>query len=495
MNFAEQLNKTRVFAQLSQTADALGLECYVVGGWVRDLLLDRQSEDVDVVVVGSGIAMAEAFAKRLGRGAHLSVFRNYGTAQVRRGKTDVEFVGARRESYHRESRNPIVENGTLEDDQKRRDFTVNAMAICLNKARYGELIDPFNGTDDLCEKLIRTPLDPDITFSDDPLRMMRAIRFATRLGFDIVPQTMEAIRRNAKRIEIVSSERITDELNKIMATNSPARGLRLMDQTGLLELILPEISALKGVETHNDRAHKDIFAHTMKVLQSVADKSDDLYLRWAALLHDIGKPRTKQWDDQHGWTFYNHNFVGQKMVVPLFRRLHLPMGEPMRFVRKMVELHMRAIALSEEGVTDSAVRRLLFEAGDDIDKLMLLSECDITSANRDKVARFAENYRLVRLKLKEIEEKDRIRNFQPPVDGIEIMEIFGIKPCQAIGAMKNAVKEAILDGRIANNRIAARRLILSLAAQEGLKPHHGAYLRNSRAIALKLNRLINQNRE
>lgn len=493
MQYAQELNKNRVFALLSETADALGMECYVVGGWVRDLLLGRPSEDIDVVVVGSGITMAEAFARRLGRGARLAVFRNYGTAQVRRGRIDVEFVGARRESYHRESRNPIVEDGTLADDQLRRDFTVNAMAICLNHDRYGELVDPFHGVDDLAGRLIRTPLDPDITFSDDPLRMMRAIRFATRLGFDIVPDTLAAISRNAPRLDIVSPERVTEELNKIMRTATPARGLRLMDQTGLLGRVLPEITALKGVETHNDRGHKDIFVHTLRVLDGVADRSDNLWLRWAALLHDIGKPRTKQWDDQHGWTFYNHNYVGQKMVPVIFRRLHQPLGEEMKFVRKMVELHMRAITLSDEGVTDSAIRRLLFEAGDDIDALMILSESDITSANRDKVARFADNYRLVRLKLKEIEEKDRLRCFQPPVDGLEIMRIFGIGPCQIIGRLKTQVKDAILDGIIPNDYTAARNLIIRLAAADGLSPVNGAYKRNIQAVTRRMNNILAEN--
>lgn len=462
MNYKQDLDKNKVFGILSEVADGLSMECYVVGGWVRDLLLDRPSEDIDVVVVGSGIEMAKAFADRMGRGAYLAVFRNFGTAQVRKGNIDVEFVGARRESYHRESRNPIVEDGTLDDDQKRRDFTVNAMAICLNADRYGELVDPFDGVTDLRNKLIRTPLDPDITFSDDPLRMMRAVRFATRLGFDIVPETLDAIKRNVQRMEIISGERITDELNKIMLTADPSRGFRLLDNTGLLKIVLPEIDALKGIEKHEERGHKDIFVHTLKVLDGVVAKSDDLWLRWATLLHDVGKPKTKAWDEKHGWTFYNHNFIGQKMVKSIFRRLHLPMGEEMKFVQKMVDLHMRPITLSEEGVTDSAIRRLLFDAGDDIEKLMILCESDITSANREKVARFSENYQLLRVKLREIEEKDRIRNFQPPVDGNEIMERLSLPPCATVGILKTAVKDAILDGIIPNEHDAAWDYVLRL---------------------------------
>lgn len=462
MNYREDLDKNKVFGILSEVADDLSMECYVVGGWVRDLLLGRASEDIDVVVVGSGIEMAKAFADRMGHGAYLAVFRNFGTAQVRKGNIDVEFVGARRESYHRESRNPIVENGTLDDDQKRRDFTVNAMAICLNASRYGELVDPFDGVSDLKNRLIRTPLDPDITFSDDPLRMMRAVRFATRLDFDIVPETLDAIKRNVQRMEIISGERITDELNKIMMTNNPSRGFRLLNNTCLLKMILPEIDALKGIEKHEERGHKDIFVHTLKVLDGVVAKSDDLWLRWATLLHDIGKPKTKVWDEKHGWTFHNHNFVGQKMVPSIFRRLHLPMGEEMKFVQKMVDLHMRPITLSEEGVTDSAIRRLLFDAGDDIEKLMILCESDITSANREKVAKFSENYQLLRVKLQEIEEKDRIRNFQPPVDGNEIMERLSLPPCATVGILKTAVKDAILDGIIPNEHDAAWDYVLKL---------------------------------
>ena len=469
MNFADKID-TPVFHALSETADSLGLECYAIGGYVRDLLLHRPSKDIDVVVVGSGIEMAKAFAKRIGKGANLAVFKTYGTAQVKRGDVEVEFVGARRESYHRDSRNPIVEEGTLEDDQNRRDFTVNALAICLNKKRFGELTDPFGGLADMERKILRTPLDPDVTFSDDPLRMMRAVRFATQLRFTIEQRTFEAIGRNSGRIEIITKERITDELNKIMQADRPSTGFILMEQTGLLTRIFPELDRMKGVDKRNGRGHKDVFLHTLKVVDSVAEKSDDLWLRWAALLHDIGKPATKQWDEKAGWTFRNHNFIGSKMVPGIFRRLRLPLGEPMKFVQKMVDLHMRPIVLSEDVVTDSAVRRLLFDAGDDIDKLMLLCESDITSANREKVKRFSDNFQLVRHKLKELEEKDRIRNFQPPVDGEEIMRVFGIPPCNVIGELKSQIKDAILDGKIANEHDAAYQLLLKIAAERGLYP-------------------------
>lgn len=469
MNFADKID-TPVFHALSETADSLGLECYAIGGYVRDLLLHRPSKDIDVVVVGSGIEMAKAFAKRIGKGANLAVFKTYGTAQVKRGDVEVEFVGARRESYHRDSRNPIVEEGTLEDDQNRRDFTVNALAICLNKEKFGELTDPFGGLADMERKILRTPLDPDVTFSDDPLRMMRAVRFATQLRFTIEQRTFEAIGRNSGRIEIITKERITDELNKIMQAYRPSTGFILMEQTGLLARIFPELDRMKGVDKRNGRGHKDVFLHTLKVVDSVAEKSDDLWLRWAALLHDIGKPATKQWDEKAGWTFRNHNFIGSKMVPGIFRRLRLPLGEPMKFVQKMVDLHMRPIVLSEDVVTDSAVRRLLFDAGDDIDKLMLLCESDITSANREKVKRFSDNFQLVRRKLKELEEKDRIRNFQPPVDGEEIMRVFGIPPCNVIGELKSQIKDSILDGKIPNEHDAAYQLLLKIAAERGLYP-------------------------
>ena len=449
-------------------ADRLGLECYVIGGYVRDLFLHRESTDIDVVVVGSGISLAEAVAKKLGKGAHLSVFKTYGTAQVKRGDLELEFVGARRESYTRDSRNPIVEDGTLQEDQDRRDFTINAMAICLNSARYGELLDPFDGIGDLERCIIRTPLNPDITFSDDPLRMMRAIRFATQLGFNLHPDTFDAIRRNASRLEIITRERIAEELNKIMMSRRPSEGWLLLDKTGLLPLVLPDLVALKGVEVKDGRGHKDVFLHTLKVLDNLSDSSDKLWLRWAALLHDIGKPRSKAWDPQAGWTFRNHNYLGAKMVPRIFAKLKLPLNEKMEYVKKMVDLHMRPINLIEDTVTDSAVRRLLFEAGDDIEDLMLLCDADITSRNEEKKARFHRNYQLVRQKMVELEERDRIRNFQPPVKGDEIMEILHLEPCSIVGELKAAIKDAILDGIIPNEYEPAKGYMLKLAHEKGL---------------------------
>lgn len=449
-------------------ADRLGLECYVIGGYVRDLFLHRESTDIDVVVVGSGISLAEAVAKKLGKGAHLSVFKTYGTAQVKRGDLELEFVGARRESYTRDSRNPIVEDGTLQEDQDRRDFTINAMAICLNSARYGELLDPFDGIGDLERCIIRTPLNPDITFSDDPLRMMRAIRFATQLGFDLHSDTFDAIRRNASRLEIITRERIAEELNKIMMSRRPSEGWLLLDKTGLLPLVLPDLVALKGVEVKDGRGHKDVFLHTLKVLDNLSDSSDKLWLRWAALLHDIGKPRSKAWDPQAGWTFRNHNYLGAKMVPRIFAKLKLPLNEKMEYVKKMVDLHMRPINLIEDTVTDSAVRRLLFEAGDDIEDLMLLCDADITSRNEEKKARFHRNYQLVRQKMVELEERDRIRNFQPPVKGDEIMEILHLEPCSIVGELKAAIKDAILDGIIPNEYEPAKEYMLKLAHEKGL---------------------------
>ena len=475
---------------VGEEADKLGLECYVIGGWVRDLLLHRPSNDIDVVVVGSGIALAEAVAKRLGKGAHLSVFKTYGTAQVKRGELELEFVGARRESYTRDSRNPIVEDGTLEEDQNRRDFTINAMAICLNngeglpvtgygKLRYGELLDPFDGIGDLERCIIRTPLDPDITFSDDPLRMMRAVRFATQLGFFLDGETFDAIARNRERIEIITRERIAEELNKIMMSRKPSEGWILLDKTGLLPLIFPELAALKGVEVKEGRGHKDVFYHTLQVLDNVAElqrlrvtgyglQDKDLWLRWAALLHDIGKPRSKQWDPQAGWTFRNHNYLGAKMVPKIFAKMKMPLNEKMEYVKKMVDLHMRPINLIEDTVTDSAVRRLLFEAGDDIEDLMILCDADITSRNEEKKARFHRNYQLVRQKMVELEERDRIRNFQPPVKGDEIMEMFHLEPCSLVGELKAAVKDAILDGIIPNEYEAAKAYVIKLAHEKGL---------------------------
>ena len=453
---------TPILHLVGETADELGLECYVIGGWVRDLLLHRESKDIDVVVVGSGIALAEAVAKKLGRGAHLSVFKTYGTAQVKRGELELEFVGARKESYQHDSRNPIVENGTLQEDQERRDFTINAMGICLNKAQYGELLDPFDGIGDLERCLIRTPLDPDITFSDDPLRMMRAIRFATQLGFNLYGETFDAIARNKERIEIITRERIAEELNKIILSRRPSEGFILLDKTGLLPLIFPELAALKGIEVKEGRGHKDVFYHTLKVLDNVAETSDNLWLRWAALLHDIGKPRSKAWDPQAGWTFRNHNYIGAKMVPKIFAKMKLPLNDKMEYVKKMVDLHMRPINLIEDTVTDSAVRRLLFEAGDDIEDLMLLCDADITSRNEEKKARFHQNYQLVRQKMVELEERDRIRNFQPPVDGMEIMELFHLEPCSLVGELKMAIKDAILDGVIPNDHEAAKAFVIEL---------------------------------
>ncbi|MBP3227473.1 MAG: HD domain-containing protein [Bacteroidaceae bacterium] len=458
----------RVFETITATADSLGLECYVVGGYVRDLFLERPSGDIDVVVVGSGIEMARAFAKAMGRGAHLSVFRSFGTAQVKWRDTEVEFVGARRESYQRDSRKPIVEDGTLEDDQNRRDFTINALAVCLNADRLGELVDPFDGLLDLRDGIIATPLDPDITFSDDPLRMLRCVRFATQLRFVIEEETFEALERNRERIKIISGERIIGELNKIMACPQPSRGFVELHRCGLLELILPELSALDNVEVRNGRGHKNNFYHTLEVLDNVAAASDNLYLRWAALLHDIGKPRCKRWEPPAGWTFHNHNIVGAKMVERVFRRLMLPLDGRMKYVRKLVDLHMRPIAIADDEVTDSAVRRLLFEAGDDIDDLMTLCEADITSKNEQRKRSFLANFKLVRRKLVEIEEKDRIRNFQPPVDGEEIMRRFGLPPSRPVGELKGALKDAILDGLVPNEHDAALAFIRAKAAEMGL---------------------------
>ena len=459
-----------VFHLVGEAADSLGRECYVVGGYVRDIMLRRPSTDVDFVTVGSGIEVASEVARRL-KGSHLSVFRNYGTAQVKRRSVELEFVGARKESYHRESRNPVVEDGTLDDDIARRDFTVNAMALCVNAGRFGELIDRYNGIDDLRRGLIRTPLDPDVTFSDDPLRMMRAIRFATQLGFEIVDETFNAIRRNARRIEIISKERVADELMKIMRSPQPSRGWQLLFRSGLLKIIFPELAALRGIDVVNGVGHKDNFFHTMAVLDNVAAQTDNVWLRWAALLHDIAKPVTKRWDDRLGWTFHGHNAVGAKMVPRIFRRMKLPLNEHMKYVQKLVELHMRPIALVEEIVTDSAVRRMLFEAGDDVDDLMTLCSADITSRNQMKVERFRRNYELVKQKMVELEERDRIRNFQPPVDGIEIMQTFGLGECREVGMIKEHIKNAILDGEIPNEHEAARALMLRFAASTlGLTP-------------------------
>lgn len=461
---------TPLFHSVGSIADSMNRQCYVVGGYVRDLFLCRHSKDIDFVTVGSGIEVAEAVARHLGRGARCNVFKNFGTAQVKFRDTELEFVGARRESYSHDSRKPVVEDGTLDDDLSRRDFTINAMAMSVNRDNFGELIDPYDGVGDLDRQLIRTPLDPDITFSDDPLRMMRAIRFATQLGFTIYDETFEAISRNASRIKIISHERIADELMKIMSSPVPSIGWTLLMNCGLLSYILPELEAMRGVETVNGRGHKDNFYHTLTVLDNVARKSDNVWLRWGALLHDIAKPVTKRWDGKSGWTFHNHNFIGAKMVPRIFRNLRLPLNEKMKYVQKLVELHMRPIALVEDEVTDSAVRRLLFDAGDDIDELMTLCEADITSKNQVKVRQFLDNFALVRRKMVELEEKDRIRNFQPPVSGEEIMEIYGLSPSREVGQIKESIKNAILDGVIPNERDAALEYMHQVAAKMNLHP-------------------------
>ena len=457
-----------IFHQISAAADGLGLECYVVGGYVRDIFLERPSNDIDVVVVGSGIEVANALKQQLGKRAHISVFRNFGTAQVKYKDTEVEFVGARKESYSHDSRKPVVEDGTLEDDQNRRDFTINAMAICLNKARFGELVDPFNGLGDMEDGIICTPLDPDITFSDDPLRMMRCVRFATQLNFRIEDETFDALARNANRIKIISGERIVDELNKIMKTQHPSRGFVDLYRCGLLPLIIPEITALDVVETRNGRAHKNNFYHTLEVLDNVAVHSDNLWLRWAALFHDVGKPRSKRWNPLMGWTFHNHNYLGAKMIPSIFRRMKLPMDAKMKYVQKMVDLHMRPIVIADEEVTDSAVRRLMNDAGDDIDDLMTLCEADITSKNEARKQRFLDNFRIVREKLAVLKVKDYKRMFQPCIDGNEIMEIFHLSPCREVGVLKQTLKEAVLDNRVANERGPLMQLLMEKARKMGL---------------------------
>lgn len=456
-----------IFGKISEIVDAKGLRAYVIGGYVRDYYLRRPCTDIDVVVVGSGIEVAKALGNVIG--SDISVFKTFGTAMLHADGMEVEFVGARRESYSKDSRKPVVEEGTLHDDQLRRDFTINAMAWSLNGDTFGELVDPFGGMQDLEECIIRTPCDPDITFSDDPLRMMRAVRFASQLGFDITPETFEAIERNRERIKIVSGERIITEINKIVLSPVPSIGFELMDMTGLLPLVFPELSRLKGVEKVGFHAHKDNFSHTLMVLDNISLGSDNIWLRWASILHDIGKPATKAYDPSAGWTFHGHEVVGARMVPEIFRRLKLPMNDRMKYVRKLVLLHLRPQILSDDGVTDSAVRRLLFEAGDDIDDLMTLCEADITSGDDRKVRRYLKNFAIVRSKLREIEEKDRIRNFQPPVSGELIMETYGIPPGRVVGEIKDEIKEAVLDGRISNDYNQAFAMMQELAAKRGLK--------------------------
>jgi poly(A) polymerase len=460
----------KVFETLSSVVTSENVKAYVIGGWVRDCILkrDHQEKDIDIVVIGSGIDIARKAARKISPGTKVSVFKNFGTAMFRSNEYEIEFVGARKESYDRGSRKPVVENGTLEDDQKRRDFTINALAISINKETFGEFLDPFGGVDDLKNKIIRTPLEPDKTFSDDPLRMLRAIRFATQLNFSIEENTFNSIKTNAERIRIVSPERIVTELNKILMCEHPSKGFILLDKAGLLKIIIPELDNLKGVETKEGKAHKDNFHHSIKVLDNISKNTDNLWLRWAALLHDIAKPATKKYTPDNGWSFHGHEYVGSKMIPDIFRKLKLPLNEKMKYVQKIVDLHLRPIVLSQEIVTDSAIRRLLFEAGDDIDDLMILCEADITSKNEAKKTKHLENFKNVRSKLKEIEEKDAIRNFQPPVDGSEIITAFGINPGKEVGIIKNAIREAILDGIIPNEHEAARNFMLEKGKEIGL---------------------------
>jgi poly(A) polymerase len=462
----------KIFKTLSEVVTAENVKAYVIGGWVRDALLkrDHNDKDIDIVVLGNGIEIARKAAKRINPGMRVSVFKNFGTAMFQCDDYEIEFVGARKESYSKGSRKPVVENGSLKDDQERRDFTINAMAVSINEDTFGEFLDPFDGKNDLKNKIIRTPLDPDRTFSDDPLRMMRAIRFATQLNFTIEKETFKSIAVNSERIKIVSKERIVTELNKIIMCDRPSTGFILLEKSGLLRLIFPELDNLKGVEKKEGKAHKDNFHHSIKVLDNISKHTDNIWLRWAALLHDIAKPVTKKYNPESGWSFHGHEFLGSKMIPDIFRKLKLPLNEKMKYVQKLVDLHLRPIVLSQEEVTDSAVRRLLFEAGDDIDDLMALCEADITSKNEEKKTRHLENFKYVRKKLREIEEKDEVRNFQPPVDGTEIITTFGIRPGKEVGIIKNAIREAILDGIISNNHGDARKLMLEKGKELGLKP-------------------------
>ncbi|MDI9859083.1 MULTISPECIES: CCA tRNA nucleotidyltransferase [Flectobacillus] len=471
MNFTETLNNNPIFQLVADSAQQLNVRAFVVGGFVRDLILNRPSKDIDIVCVGSGIELAELVAKNSGReDTYLSVFKNFGTAMIRIDDWEVEFVGARKESYRSDSRKPIVEDGTLEDDQNRRDFTINAMAISLNKSDFGQLLDPFDGVSDLRRKIVKTPLEPGITFSDDPLRMMRAVRFATQLNFDIHPDTFDALLSMKDRISIISKERITEELNKIILSKVPSYGFKLLDSCGLLQLIFPEFCLLKGVETEEGKGHKDNFYHTLQVLDNVAKKSDDLWTRWAAILHDIAKPATKRFDKKKGWTFHGHEELGAKMVKPIFTNMRLPLNEKMRYVKNLVRLHLRPIALSKETITDSALRRLLFEAGENLEGLMILCRADITSKNGEKVKRYLRNFDIVEVKLKEVEESDRLRNFQPVITGEIIMETFGLTPSKEVGIIKIAVREAIIEGQIENTMESGMPFIIEEGRKLGLTP-------------------------
>jgi len=467
MNYSNQINSNPVFKVISEVAG--NTETYVVGGYVRDMIMKKASRDIDVVCIGSGIDLAKKVSTKLPAKCSLSIFKNFGTAQVKTPDLEIEFVGARKESYRKDSRKPMVEDGTLEDDQLRRDFTINALAMCLNKERFGELVDPFDGQKDIRRKIIKTPTDPDITFSDDPLRIMRAFRFAAQLGFDIDPLTFEAIQKNASRLKIVSQERITDELNKMIASPYPGYGFNLMFHAGILDVVFPEMAKLHGVTTIDGKGHKDNFFHTLKVLENVAAKSDNLWLRWAAILHDIAKPKTQRFDKKVGWTFHGHEEIGARMVPKIFKRMRLPLNEKMKYVQKLVRLHLRPIALVSDEISDSALRRLLFEAGDALDDLMLLCRADITSKNTTKVERFLSNFDKVEIKLQEIEQRDKIRNFQPPVSGEVIMEYFGISPSKVVGEIKDEIKEAILEGKIGNDYPEAFQFMKKVGIRMGLK--------------------------
>ncbi len=472
MNFKDRLDQHPIFEKVAKAAATLGIEAYVVGGYVRDLVLDRPSKDIDFTCVGSGIVLAQEVAKDFDEHVPLSVFKNFGTAMLKLDDWEVEFVGARKESYRQESRKPIVEDGTLQEDLERRDFTINAMAVSLQKESYGDLVDPFDGLGDIKRKIIKTPLEPGVTFSDDPLRMLRAVRFAAQLNFDIEADTFFALSEHAARLQIISAERIIDEVNKIIKTSKPSYGFKLLFASKLLHEFFPEMVELQGVDSVDDKSHKDNFYHTLQVLDNVCQVSEDLWLRWAAIMHDIAKPATKRFHPKVGWTFHGHEDKGARMTPAIFRRLKLPMDERMKYVQKLVRLHLRPIALVKDEVTDSALRRLLFDAGDDIDDLMKLCRADITSKNNKKVQRYLENFDKVEQKLREVEEKDQVRNFQPPVSGEEIMAIFDIPPSKVIGEIKEEIKEAILEGRIANNSESARTFMYQIAQEKGLTPKH-----------------------